>query len=526
MMRLQRAKGFLLFLLVLPPAVWVFHAASRARLPRADFVFVNQGEVSSLDPARATGIPEGRILTALYEGLTTLHPRTLELLPGCAERWETSTDGRTVIFHLRKGLRWSDGSRLTAWDFLRSWRRLLDPVTASPYAYLLWEVEGARAFTTNGHDPETGVLGLSALDPRTFRVRLAHPSPTFLKKTAFYPLFPVKEKGESSTPARLVSNGPFRLELRRLKDRIRMMRNPCYWDASAVRLRTVDALAVPSAMTALNLYLTDVVDWVNNVPPMVLPHVKRRPDFTLSPNLGTNFLRFNTTHPPLNDARVRRAIFLAVDKERIIRYVLKAGQRPADSFVPPGIPGYIPPHTTSFNPAGARSLLARAGFPEGHGFPELDLLYSSDETNRAVCEVIALELRRNLGIRIHPAAQERKGYFVSQNSLAYHLCFCSWLGDYLDPSTFLDVFRGGSGNNRTGWKNGRYDRLLAEAELETDPVRRAALLSKAETILLQEMPLAPLYFRTTTNMIKEGWEGYYDNLQDVHPLKYMRRRVP
>lgn len=528
--RLERAKGFLLPAGLLLPAAWAVIAAVRSEPPRADFVFVNQGEVSSLDPARATGIPEGRILSALYEGLTSLHPETLALLPGCAERWEISPDGCTVTFHLRQNLRWSDGTPLTAVDYLGSWRRLLHPATASPYAYLLWEVEGARAFTAGDAPTSTAPLGLAAPDPCTFRVRLAHPSPCFLVKTAFYPLFPVKmAENDGAGPGRRVervSNGPFRLVFRRLKDRIRLARNPYYWDASSVALRTVDALAVSSAMTALNLYLTDEVDWINNVPSMVLPYVKERPDFTLSPNLGTNFLRFNTTRPPLHDARVRRALCLAVDKARLIEYVLKAGQRPADSFVPPGIPGYTPPRIPAFDPVAARRLLGEAGFPGGAGFPEIDLLYSTDETNRAVCEVIALELRRNLGIRIHPTAQERKGYFVSQNSLAYWICYCSWLGDYLDPSTFLDVFRSTGGNNRTGWRNERYDRLLSEAEREGHPRRRNALLARAEKILLEEMPLAPLFFRTTTNMIKKGWTGYHDNLQDVHFLKYLRRRKP
>jgi oligopeptide transport system substrate-binding protein len=254
--------------------------------------------------------------------------------------------------------------------------------------------------------------------------------------------------------------------------------------------------------------------------------VKDRPDFTLTPNLGTNFLRFNLTHPPLDDRRVRQAIHLAVDKGELVRYVLKGGQIPATSFVPPGIPGYGPPECEPPDPERARALLAEAGFPGGEGFPELNLLYSAGETNRDIAEVIALQLRRNLSIRIHPSAQERKGYFVSQNTLAYQICFCSWLGDYLDPSTFLDIFRSESGNNRTAWRNGEYDALLSRASGERDPEERARLLAEAESILLDEMPLAPLYFRTTANMIKPGWEGYFDNIQDVHPLKHMRRRTP
>jgi oligopeptide transport system substrate-binding protein len=384
-------------------------------------------------------------------------------------------------------------------------------------------VEGAKAFTEGLADRDD--LGFETPDDRTFIVRLDRICPYFEILAAFYPLFPTsRETTAWLDPAAIVTNGPFRMQMRLLKDRIRLIRNPHYWDAARVKIDTIDALAVTSSMTALNLYLTGDVDWINNVPPVVLPFVKDREDFTLSPNLGTKFLRLNTTVPPLDDVKVRQAIHLAVDKASLTRYVLKGGQHPATSFVPPGIPGYIPPVVEGYDPAAARALLAEAGFPGGIGFPELNLLYIANETSRDIAEVVTLQLRTNLKISIHPAAQERKGYFVSQNSLSYDLCLCSWLGDYLDASTFLDVFRSNSGNNRTGWKNRRYDTLLESAAGEMDPSRRARLMAEAERLLLTELPLAPLWFRTTANMIKKDWMGYHDNIQDVHPLKYMERR--
>lgn len=514
--------GLILSALLLPVAL-AFYAGLDTQLGRADFVFVNQGEVSSLDPALATGIPEGRLIMAISEGLTSLHPGTLEPLPACAQSWEISGDGKTYTFQLRSGLTWSNAVPLTAHDFLRSWTRLLDPMTASSYAYLLWDVKGAKDFTESRAGPEN--LGLEAPDDCTFIVRLERICPYFEILAAFYPLFPVEGNTDSwLDPASIVTNGPFRMEARLLKDRIRLKKNPHYWDADRVKIETIDALAVTSSMTALNLYLTGDVDWINNVPPVVLPFVRDREDFTLSPNLGTNFLRLNTTVSPLNDVKVRKAIHLAVDKASLTRYVLKGGQHPATSFVPPGIPGYAPPVVKGYDPEAARRLLAEAGFPGGEGFPELNLLYIANETSRDIAEVITLQLRTNLKVTIHPTAQERKGYFVSQNSLDYDLCLCSWLGDYLDASTFLDVFRSNSGNNRTGWKNSDYDALMERAAGEMDRSRRADVMAEAERLLLTELPLAPLYFRTTANMIKNGWTGYHDNIQDVHPLKYMERR--
>jgi len=488
---------------------------------RADFVFVNQGEVSSLDPALASGIPEGRILMAISEGLTSLHPETLKAMPGCALSWDLSEGGKLLTFHLREGLKWSNHAPLTAHDFVFSWLRMLDPDIASPYAYLLWEVEDAREYTEGkGITP-----GISAPDASTLLVRLKRICPYFPILTAFYPLFPVYRDPTSAQTDISVCNGPFFVKARLLKDRIRLERNPCYWNADQVHLETIDALAITSPITALNLYLTGVVDWINNVPPIVMPFVGEREDFTLTPNLGTNFLRTNVTVPPLDRPKIRQALHLAIDKKALVKYVLKGGQLPATSFVPPGIPGYAPPIINPFDPEKARTLLAEEGFPHGAGFPDLNLLYQANETNRDVAEVIAQQLNTHLKIRVHPMAQERKGYFVSQNTLAYELCLCSWLGDYLDVSTFLDIFRSLSGNNRTGWSLKEYDALLEAAAQEMDPIMRSTLMNQAEGLLLQHLPIIPLYFRTTSNMIKPVWEGYYDNIQDVHPLKYIRRKA-
>lgn len=523
----------LLSFLLAAPGVGILFFALGGERQRADFIFVNQAEITSLDPAIATAIPEGRIIMAVFEGLTTLHPRTLEPLPGAAQSWEVSDDGLLWTFHIRPGLRWSDGSPLTAHDFVYSWTRFLEPETAAAYSYLLWNVEGREEFLA-GSGRQKSLTGLAAPDDLTFEVRLDTACAYFVNLVSFFPLCPVSRTcierfgpRDWIKPENLVSNGPFRIIERRLKDRIRLEKNPLYWDRDNVPTRTIDALAVDSPTTALNLYLTGDADWINVVPPIAIPALETRPDFSTAPNLGTNFLRFNTTRAILGDRRIRRAIHLAIDKQELVDGVLKGGQIPAESFVPPGIPDYEPFRIETYDPKRARELLAAAGFPGGEGFPEYSILYSTSETNRDLAEVIALQLKRNLGIRLHPASQERKVYFLSQNTLDYDLCLCSWLGDYLDASTFLEVFASKSeiDNNRTGWGHEEYDRLLARAAAELDPPRRAALLASAEEILLREMPIAILYFRTTTNLFNRDWEGYYDNVLDIHPLKYMRRRV-
>lgn len=510
----------LLLLFVSPGVATVIFALSSQR-EKADFTFVNQGEVSSLDPAVTTAIPEGRIVMAVFEGLTTYHPETLQPIPGAAESWEISEDGLEYTFHLRPGLMWSDGSPLTAGDFLFSWRRFRD---VAPYAYLLDNVEGADS---------SGELGLLAPDDITFTVRLAIPCPYFLNLTAFYPLCPVNRRcieryGEREwlKPGNIVTNGPFRVKERHLKDRIRLEKNPFYWDRDNVALDIIDALAVESPITAFNLYLTGDVDWINLVPSIAIPFVQERADYSESVNLGTNFLRFNVERPPLNDPRVRKALHLAIDARDLVEHVLRGSQRPADSFVPPGIRDYIPPREKNFDPDRAAALLAEAGYPGGRGFPELRILYSMGETNRDMVEVISGQLWEYLAIRLHPAGQERQSYFVNQKAREYDIALCSWLGDYLDPSNFLEVFLSNSRNNRTGWKNSEYDRLLRAAASELDSAARNSLMRRAEEILLDAMPVSPLYFRTTTNMIKAVWEGYSDNILDIHPLKTLRRRTP
>ncbi len=525
----------LLFLLAAPGAGLVLLLLGQDR-SKADFTFVNQCEVASLDPAICTEIPEGRIIMALFEGLATFDPKTLEPQPGMARSWDISDDGLTYTFHIRPGLLWSDGTPLNSRDILYSWLRFLEPATAAPYAFLLYRVAGARAFCTGDEEnrsADPGDIGLRAPDDLTFIVRLESPCPYFLNLVAFYPLYPVcrsciERHGPSEwlKPERLVSNGPFRVRERSLKDRIRLERNPFYWDRKNVAVGTIDALAIDSPITALNLYLTGAADWINVVPPRAIPALKDRSDFSFTDNLGTNFLRFNTTREPLDDSRVRRAIQLAVDSRELVEGVLKGGQTVATSFVPRSIPGYTPPEEETFNPERARRLLAEAGYPGGKGFPRFSLLYSMSETTRDLAEVIAIQLKRNLSIHVHPASQERQVYRLSQRTLDYHICLCSWLGDYLDPSTFLDVFSAESGNNRTGWTNGDYDTLLRRAASELNRKTRAGLLARAETILLAEAPIAVLYHRCTSNMISPEWEGYENNILDVHPLKFLRRRKP
>jgi oligopeptide transport system substrate-binding protein len=299
-------------------------------------------------------------------------------------------------------------------------------------------------------------------------------------------------------------------------------------------METIDILPVSKANTAFNLYASGQADLMMDkglVPPALLGEIKKRDDFHAAPFLGTYFLRYNCAKGPFTDPRVRRAFSLVIDKQSIVDRITRAGELPAGSFVPPGAGGYDPIDACeNFDPAEARRLLAAAGYPEGRSFPMVTYLYSEGELNEAIAVELQGMWRRELGVNVQLQRQEWKVYLRSISSLDYDIARSSWVGDYPDPNTFLDMFVTGGGNNRTGWSDPRYDKLIAEAAAELDPPERFCILRQAEEILVcQAMPVCPLYFYVGIQLYDAnrlgGLEG---NVLDEHPLKEMfwRNRQP
>jgi len=545
----ERLRLVLPLLLALSLLLVLLALGRRARLERADVVFANGGEVTSLDPQIVTGQAEGRVMNALYEGLTVKHPESLEPLPGVAESFELGADGLTWTFRLRPA-RWSNGDALDSADFLWSWRRLLEPETAAAGAYHLWCVRGARAYSEGADDPARrealwSEVGLAAPDARTLVVTLARPTPWFLALTSYHPLFPVHRaslehfqrrfptrwESEWMQPGHLVTNGPFKLRERRVNDRLRLVKNPEYWDATNVALRTLDVLALEHVHTALNLYLAGEVDWIDRVPPALVPELLERPDFRPAPYLASYFYRVNVTRPPCDDVRVRRALALAIDRHALTEKVLKKGERPSWSLSPEGLTGYPRPelaHAQDDDPvaafaadcAEARALLAAAGYDAEHPFPPLELHYNTSETHRDVAEVVADGWRRELGIEVVLANQEWKAYLDAQVNLRYDVSRSSWIGDFADPQNFLEVFVTGGENNRTGFGNAAFDARVAAAAEERDAGRRHELLAEAEALLLAELPILPIYSYVSQNLVNPRLGGFFANVQDEHPPKF------
>ena len=441
------------------------------------------------------------------------------------------------------------------------------------------EAEADRRAQAHAHALEHFCVdeGVIAKDDHTLIVQLRAPTPYFLELTAFYSAHPVPRHvievpGNADDwflPGKIVSNGPFRLAAWRVNEKIRLVRSETYWNKDAIRLGIIDAFPITNANTSLNLYLTGAIDWNANPPPVALVDVlkRERPDeFRRNAGMVVYYYRFNCTKKPFDDPRVRKAFCLAIDRQEICDHILRLGQPPAMGLVPPGMPDYEPPTSGIVENADeARSLLAEAGYPGGKGLSEIGLLYNTSESHEKIAEVISGQLGRTLGVTVKPFNQEWQAYQASTLSGEYDMARAGWIGDYADPNTFLDMWVTNGGNNQTGWSNGLYDRLIAfgadvdlfladvEAWLprfkEQDRVRgmirdiaaaqgagaqaeakarlRLQLFREAEAILFQdEFPVMPIYFYVVSGLVRPEVKGWYQNLQDIHPLRgiWMEKR--
>lgn len=524
--------------LVLFPTLGLFTAGCFRREPPADVTIINHAEPDSLDPAIIVSQPDMRIVRGLFEGLTRLDPKTALPIPGLAKSWDISPDGKTYIFHLRTNLVWSTGEPITADDVVYSWIRALEPKTASDYAFALYYLKNGEDFNA-GKITDPSLVGVHALDKYTVRVDLNYPVAFFLDLCTFPVMFVVPRQtiekyGDRWIMARpLPSSGPFELAFWRLSDRVRLVKNPRYWNATNTQSDIIDILPIGSPDTAFNLYESGAADIVwdkDEVPQELLDILLKRPDFHTFNFLGTYFIRFNVTRKPFDDPRVRRALALAVDKERIVKKIMRGGEEVATHFVPDGTANYTSPPGLGYDPELAKKLLAEAGYPGGKGFPRFEYTFDASAGGAAQThENIAIELqqmwRDTLGIQMDLRQVETKVFWNTQATLDYQLSRSSWIGDYDDANTFLEMFVSNDGQNRTGWKDPGYDALILKANEQTDLKAREKIFQQAETILISnQAPIIPLFFYRgvmyyDTNKI----QGLYPNLLDDHPLEYIKK---
>lgn len=497
---------------------------------RKQILLIGNGtEPQDIDPHVVTGVQEYHIMLSLLEGLVSPDPVDLHPIPGAAEKWDISPDRTVYTFHLRTNALWSNGDPVTAQDFYESYKRILTPSLGSEYSYMHYVVKNAEAYNTNGIT-DFNQVGYKVLDDHTLQITLNNPTPYFLSLITHHSWFPVHmptvrkygdpyQRGNRWTRAgHYVGNGPFVLTKWRVNDVIEVRKSPTYWDRDRVRLNAIRFYPIESDDTEERAFRAGQLHITYTVPFSKIDYYKRNhPDLIkIEPYLGTYFYRVNVTKPPLNDKRIRKALAMAIDREAIVKDITKGGEIPAYNFVPPGTAGYTCRTQLREDVAEAKRLLAEAGYPNGKGLPTIEILYNTLETHRTIAEAIQQMWQTKLGINVRLVNEEWKVYLDSVLTLNYQLSRAGWIGDYVDPNSFLDMWLTGGGNNETGWSNPEYDRLIAQAAATTDPRQRLEVFQKAEAILVDEMPEIPIYFYTRVYLRRPEVKGWYPNILDNH----------
>jgi len=481
-------------------------------------------EPAALDPHLTTGMTEFNVMGSLLEGLTTLDTKTMEIRPGVAASWEISEDRKTYTFFLDPEARWSNGDPVTANDFLFSFERILAPELGAPYAYMLYSMRGAEAFNKGETDNFTTV-GASAPDASTLVIELVSPTPYFLNLLTHNTWWPVHPKtilqhgrmtdriSKWTRPENYVSNGPFQLKHWRLNHSIIVEKNPHYRKNNTVKLSQIHFLPInleseERAFRADQLHITSAVpihrlNWYRNYHPKNL---------RIQDALGVYYYITNTTQPPLDDSRIRKALAYSIDREALTKHVLKAGQQPAYHFTPPNTGGYTAHARLPYDPEKARALLAEAGYPEGDGFPKFELLFNTSESHRTIAVAIQQMWKKELGIGVQLRNQEWKVYLSTRESMGFDMARAAWFGDYNDPYTFLSLGESDNGNNHSGWAHSKYDKLIKKTTTTENANTRNKLFQQAEKILIEEMPVIPIYFYVTSKLVDETVHNWYPNI--------------
>ena len=574
------------------------------------FHFGNGSEPQGIDPHIVTGVPEHHILISLCEGLTTANPNGGPNLPGAAESWTISDDGKEYIFNLNKNGKWSNGDPVTADDFVWSWKRILTPSLGSQYPDMLYYLEGAmeyhsysdpkdelrelrsdaemlsgleesfsddlnelknkeiRSLTTNDVEsiqnlekrlpsirdelfeirekidylsslkderPPFDTVGVKAIDKYTLKVNLKNPTPFFLGLLSHYSTWPVHKEtvlkfgeiddrnGVWTRPGNFVCNGPFQLKSWELNNKIVVEKNPNYWDASTVSLNEMHFYPVSNVMTEDRMFRAGQLHLTSTLPSQKCPIYieENNPDLRIDPYMGTYFYRLNTENEALKDVRVRKALAFSVNRKKLVEKVTKCGQIPAYSFTPPGSNGYEPDTEIPFDPQLAKELLVSAGYDETNPFPKLEILFNTNEDHRKIALAIQQMWQENLGIEVELVNQDWKVYLSREMVGDFQVSRAGWIGDYEDPNTFLDLMRPNRGNNKTGWENMEYDSIVAQANSTNDQSERYELLKQAERILIDEMPIIPLYTYVRSYQLSPDVKGFSPHILDHHHPKYI-----
>ena len=504
------------------------NSSSNGSSSNQNLVFNLGEDPETMDPTLNNSSGSGTMILNAFEGLMVLDEND-KPKEAAAESYEISEDGLVYTFKLRQDGKWSDGKPVVADNFKYSWLRALDKATAAEYAYQLFYIKNAEKFY-NGEASEE--VGIKVLDDYTLEVTLEAPTEYFLQLCAFTTYVPLREdiisanpEGWATKPETYVSNGPFKLAQWDMKDQLVFEKNENYWDKESVKLDTLTFKLVTDDTTAYSELKAGNFDMVNSVPTNEIEPGIAEGLVHVNPKLGNYYFAINVgkqdtlnedVKKVLNNKLVRQALNLVIDRQEIIDNVGKAEQVPAYSFVPQGITDengtefaskeYYDPSDMEGNIAKAKELLKEAGYENGKGIPTFELMYNSEGSHKDIAQIIQQNWAE-IGVNVELTNQEWAVFLNTRQQGDYQIARHGWIGDYIDPMTFLDLWVTGGGNNDTGFSNARYDELVTAAKVESDSAKRLEMLREAEDILMDEMPVLPVYYYTTVTAANENVKG-------------------
>lgn len=504
-------KRVLAVILVVLMAATVLSACGGASTKSAkEEITVNVGgEPLTIDPSTNSSTDGGTYIMHAFEGLTKID-KNGKTVAGVAKNWDVSSDGTKYTFHLRDDAKWSDGQPVKAQDFEYSWKRALDPATASEYAYQLWYLKNGQAASEGSKKVDE--VGVKATDDKTLEVTLEYPTTYFLDLVHFPTYMPLRkdiiDKYKDQwiqKPETYIGNGAYKMTAWNHKDSIVFEKNDQYYDKDSIKLKKITWKLMEDDTAALSSYEAGEVDVINGlIPQAETKNLIDAKKAKVYPMVGTYYVYFNIAKKPLDDARVRKALALAIDRKYIVENVTMAGQKPAVAPVPYQVPGAEAGKDfrsegealiqETANVTEAQKLLADAGYPGGKGFPEIEIYYNTQSGHKAIMEAIQQQWKTNLGITVKNPVMEWKVLQDKVNNKDFTMARMGWIGDYNDPMTFLDMWTSTSSQNNTNFANKDFDNYILEAKKSNDQKVRMEAMHKAEKIFMDEMPAMPIYY--------------------------------
>ena len=495
----------------------------------------NSSEPGSLHPAKAQGTHDSWILNHTFEGLTKKTEEG-EIVPAVAESWEASEDGKTMTFKLKDGLKWSNGDPITANDFEYAWKHALNPETAADYAYQLYYLKGGAAY--NAKEGKEEDVGVTAKDDLTLEVILEEPTPYFLDLTSFYAYFPINKKVQEENPEWAleaethVSNGPFKLTEWKHKESIKIEKNENYYDKDQVKLDAVNFALIEDENTAWQMYENGELDLAYPLPVDKQGQLVNSGDkeFQNGPELAVYYYNLNTKVKPFNNIKVRKALSMAIDRKMITENVAQGGQQPAYGIVPPGIPdatGDFQENSGNLfeeNVDEAKKLLKEGLAEEGmKEMPDFSILFNTLDAHKKIAEAVQEMWRKNLGVEVKLENAEFQVKLDREKAGDFQISRAGWVGDYVDPMTFM-LWETDGAYNDADWSNKEYDKYLEESKSALKPEERMPILHKAEKVLIDEMPIIPIYFYTKPYMVKSNVTGIYAPINEYPNFIYADKK--